>query len=97
MNSYGWSIVSQPYIGITRIQTEPVKMPTPIYTPLLSINDTIHITLTGLTQFEQTGGSPIDSYYIEYSIDNTNVWTEIQGATQYTLNLEINLGGFVLG
>lgn len=77
MNSFGWSINSQPCIGDTKILTEPIKMPTPIYTPSLSANDTIFITLIGLTKFEQTGGSAVDSYYLEYSIDNTNVWTEI--------------------
>jgi hypothetical protein len=52
-------------------------MQTPVYTASLSPNDTIQITLVGLDGYEQTGGSEIDSYYLEYSIDNSNVWTEI--------------------
>jgi hypothetical protein len=76
-NSFGWSPMSEPNTGEAIILIEPQIMHKPVYIPLLSTGETIVITLVELTTFDESGGSPIDAYKVEYSVGNTDVWTVI--------------------
>jgi hypothetical protein len=89
-NSFGWSVDSQPSTGGAKILTEPVQMASPIYDPVLSPNDLIYLNLVELLTYDETGGSEVDSYYVEMSVGNTDIWTVVQGDdSSYTLNLGI--------
>ena len=73
-------------------------MAVPVYNPTLSPYDLIYLTVEGLTTYTENGGSDVDSYFVEMSIDSTDVWTVIQGDEgSYTLNLALETSGHTLG
>jgi hypothetical protein len=76
-NSFGWSVDSQPSTGGSKILTEPTKIASPIYDPVLSPNDIIYFNLVELVTYDETGGSDIDSYYVEMSVGDTDIWTVV--------------------
>lgn len=45
------------------------------YHPLLSPFNSIYISLTPLTTYEENGGGEVDSYMIEMSIGETDSWS----------------------
>lgn len=71
--------MSEDNTGGAVILTEPVQMQPPIYIPLESAGISVTLNLIELTTYEETGGSPIDSYYVEMSEDDSGVWTTVQG------------------
>jgi hypothetical protein len=65
--------------------------------PLQSLGDIIYITMTGLTTYEEIGGSTVDSYRLERSFGSSGIWEIIQGDPVPSLNLEISISGHTLG
>jgi hypothetical protein len=49
-------------------------MAAPTYHPLQSQFDSIYISISPLTTYEEIGGSEVDEYYIESSIGDTEDW-----------------------
>ena len=76
-NAFGWSEMSEDNTGGAVILTEPIQMQPPIYIPLSSDGISVTLNLIELTAYEETGGSPIDSYYVEMSEGNSGVWTAV--------------------
>jgi hypothetical protein len=72
-NAFGWSKDSQPSTSQAQIQTEPIKMLTPYYHPLLSPGTQNYISITQLTTHEELGGSPVSGYsvYFSFGTDTT--------------------------
>jgi hypothetical protein len=64
MNSFGWSIYSQPNTGGAKIWTEPQQMLIPVYLPLQSDGYSMTIQLSALSSYTETGGSVVDSYHL---------------------------------
>jgi hypothetical protein len=45
------------------------------------------LQITELTTYEEIGGSTIDSYFVEMSVNDSGVWTTVQGDTgSYSMN-----------
>ena len=97
-NYFGWSVDSAPNTGGAKILIEPSKMSIPIYDPLVSTGVTVVIELIELSSYQKTGGSAIDSYYVEYSVANSNSWTCLQGdVNNFTLSSRLTVPNLVIG
>lgn len=56
------------------------------------------IELIELSSYQKTGGSAIDSYYVEYSVANSNSWTCLQGdVNNFTLSSRLTVPNLVIG
>lgn len=75
-------------------------MSAPIYLPLESSLTTIKIKLEELDDTTETGGSPIDSYFVE--IHNGLAWIAVSGGggtnpATYSLNTAIGINSLIGG
>lgn len=77
LNNFGWSIYSQPNTGGAKIWTEPQQMTMPTYLPLQSDGYSMTIQLSALSSYSEMGGSSIDSYRLEYSLEGQSTWTDV--------------------
>jgi len=93
MNAFGWSIVSQLSLGQARILTEPIQMSMPTYIALESNGEQMSLRLTSLVSLGETGGSIVDSYKVEYSIEAADSWTTAKDDLEVSLLIE----GLTLG
>lgn len=77
LNTFGWSLQSQPNAGGAVIQVEPMKMQVPVYIPLSSTLTSIVLQLTPLLDYDSIGGYAVDSYHVQYA--TTSTWSDVQG------------------
>jgi hypothetical protein len=93
LNAFGWSEWSEPATESAIVLIEPSLMQVPVYRPLFSTGETIHISLIELTEFDDIGGSPILAYKTEVSLADQDVWTEVATG----LELEVSASGLTVG
>ena len=76
-NSFGWSVQSQPNSNGAKILTEPEQMNVAVYKPLLSTGETMVVYLSAMLNYEETCGSTVDSYKVEYKEISELTWTTV--------------------
>lgn len=54
-------------------------MTIPTYLPLQSDGYSMTLQLSALSSYTEVGGSSIDSYRLQYSLEGQSTWTDVQG------------------